>query len=446
MKQFQTRRLSPQTLSALLLLLSAGLFSHASLTLAAANAVLLVPGISTELLSDGDSWGAEAAQRSGSTATTPMLVTLQAAGYRYGGIINGTAATASPTSPTVGDAAANLFVLRFSAAADNDGLAYKGLELAQAISEVRRRSGVERVSLVAYSAGGVVARAYLQGALPGLAYRGDVDRLITLSTPHMGAEMAASLGDLVGTRVHSLRPGAPLIKRLNEELPLPTDVAFASLVVRGMGADQRGDGRFYYRYLDLAELAVLPAGLRTGGDQVVHVTSQNLALTRAAHRYETASGRPVLYPLVTVQDPSPADSSPFELKVHQVVPAAPAVVAAVVGLLDSEQAWQPLAVQQRLQSYRDVASHSAADLIEQQVLHRHPLSQVLQVSVDELREVGGDNAADGEVLRFRYRGRAYSRGMILGIVGRESRVEGVLECRFDRFGRIRSVRRVGLRA
>lgn len=438
MKPIQTRR---KPMQAVLALLFVSLFSHASLSAAAAEAVLLVPGISTQLFGDGDSWGAQAAERSASTASTPMLATLRAAGYHYGGIIDA-AATAAPAKAQT---RANLFVLRFSAAADDDGLGYKGLELAQAISEVRRRSGADRVSLVAYSAGGVVARAYLQGALPGLAYRSDVDRLITISTPHMGAEMATSLGDLLGTRVHSLRPGAPLIQRLNDELPLPADVAFASLVVRGMGADQRGDGRFYYRYLDANELAALPTGLRTGGDQVVHVASQNLALTRAAHRYETASGRPVLYPLVTVDDPSPADSSPFEAKVHQAAPAAPGVIAAVVGLLGSERAWQPLAVSQRLQSYRDVASHSAAELIEQQVLSRHPLSQVTQVSVDELRELGGDSGIDGEVVRFRYRGRAYSRGMILGIVGRESRVEGVLECRFDRFGRIRSVRTVGLR-
>ena len=440
MKPIQKLRLS---LQALLALLFASLFGYASLALAAAEAVLLVPGISSDLFGDGDSWGAEAAQRSGTTSGMPMLATLQAAGYRYGGLIDAAGVAGSPVSSAV---TANLFVLRFSAAADNDGLAYKGLELAQAIGAARRRSGADKVALVAYSAGGLVARAYLQGALPGLAYRGDVDRLITVSTPHMGAEMAASVGDLLGTRVHSLRPGAPLIKRLDDVLPLPTDVAFASLVVRGMGADQRGDGRFYYRYLDHAELAVLPTGLRTGGDQVVHVTSQNLALTRAAHRYEAASGRPVLYPLVTVEDPSPQDSSPFEAKVHQAAPSAPAVIATVVGLLDSEQAWQPLAVSQRLQSYRDVASHSAADLIEQRALSRHPLSQVLQVSVDELMEVGGDVVAGSEVLRFHYSGRAYSRGMILGIVGRESRFEGVLECRFDRFGRVRAVRSLGLRA
>jgi len=194
--------------------------SPAVLAVAGAEAVLLVPGISTVLLGDGDSWGAERSQRSASTADTPMLSTLQAAGYRYGGIVDGSAVADSESGSVAGHSPDNLFVLRFSAAADNDGLAFKGLELAQAISVVRRRSGASKVTLVAYSAGGLVARAYLQGALPGLAYRGDVDRLITIATPHMGAELAASLGDWLGTQVHALRKSVTMPRRIKKSKAL----------------------------------------------------------------------------------------------------------------------------------------------------------------------------------------------------------------------------------
>ena len=401
---------------------------------AAADAVLLVPGISTELFGDGDNWGVGRIDSGNTGAASPMVVALREAGYRFGGVIG---ADGLPAARPNGEQA-NLFALRFSAAAINDGLGLKGLELAAAIALVRQRSGAARVSLVAYSAGGLVARAYLQGALPGLAYRGDVDRLITISTPHMGAELAAGLGDLFGTRVHSLRPDAPLIEALNDKLALPEEVVYASLIVRGMGADQRGGAGFYARYFDRDELGALPTALRTGGDQVVHVASQNLSLTRAAHRYEQASGRPVLYPLITVQDPSPADASPFEKKVHEVAPVAPAVVAQVRALLVSEQAWRPLPVAQRLQHYRSSAQRYAGDVIEQVTLRQHPLSQVLRVSVDEIAEQGGYDT----VLRYHFKGRAYSRGMILGLMRHETRVEGEVECRFDRFGRVRAVRSV----
>jgi pimeloyl-ACP methyl ester carboxylesterase len=51
------------------------------------------------------------------------------------------------------------------------------------IDRARRQSGSDRVVLIGHSMGGLVARGYIQGN----AYRGDVERLITLGTPHRGA-------------------------------------------------------------------------------------------------------------------------------------------------------------------------------------------------------------------------------------------------------------------
>jgi pimeloyl-ACP methyl ester carboxylesterase len=51
------------------------------------------------------------------------------------------------------------------------------------IDRARKQSGSDKVILVGHSMGGLVARSYIQSD----AYRGDVERLITLGTPHRGS-------------------------------------------------------------------------------------------------------------------------------------------------------------------------------------------------------------------------------------------------------------------
>lgn len=51
------------------------------------------------------------------------------------------------------------------------------------IDRAKARSGSDKVVLVGHSMGGLVARAYIQGS----TYRSDIERLITLGTPHQGA-------------------------------------------------------------------------------------------------------------------------------------------------------------------------------------------------------------------------------------------------------------------
>jgi pimeloyl-ACP methyl ester carboxylesterase len=58
--------------------------------------------------------------------------------------------------------------------------------LAPWIDRAKSRSGSSKVALVGHSMGGLLARTYLQGA----AYRGDVECLITLGTPHRGSAEA----------------------------------------------------------------------------------------------------------------------------------------------------------------------------------------------------------------------------------------------------------------
>ncbi|MCU0491039.1 MAG: permease [Chloroflexaceae bacterium] len=54
------------------------------------------------------------------------------------------------------------------------------------IDRARSRSGSSKVILVGHSMGGLVARSYIQSS----GYRGDVERLITLGTPHRGSAQA----------------------------------------------------------------------------------------------------------------------------------------------------------------------------------------------------------------------------------------------------------------
>lgn len=51
------------------------------------------------------------------------------------------------------------------------------------IDRAKKLSGSDKVVLVAHSMGGLVSRSYIQSS----AYRGDVERLITLGTPHQGS-------------------------------------------------------------------------------------------------------------------------------------------------------------------------------------------------------------------------------------------------------------------
>ena len=75
------------------------------------------------------------------------------------------------------------------------------------IDRARSRSGQSKVVLVGHSMGGLVARAYVQSQ----QYRGDVERLITLGTPHRGAAQAYYVWEdgAAPAAVGGARPGLP---------------------------------------------------------------------------------------------------------------------------------------------------------------------------------------------------------------------------------------------
>lgn len=416
-------------------LLLAGSLAWADEPVAEKTPILLVHGMTWKVDRPKPVWGTYEKDATGRKRWTGLIGFLDDRGYAYGGTLrakggrfdlpDGLATEGTRVDPRKG----RLFVLEFSPSANTDGLAHKGLELAEAIKQLCRLTGVKKIDIVAHSAGGLAARTYLQGALPGVAYRGDVDRLITIATPHLGAAVASKVGDLMGTRATSLKPDAPLIEALNQHLELPTDVRFASIVVRGFSADVRGKGDAYRKIIDGPSVARLPIDYREGGDQVVHVLSQNLGLAPCAARYEKASGRPVQYMVVRVEDPS---HSPAGRRVHGVAAMDAGVERMVGQLLDEEFFWNTARSKERTAWLDDQARLHAMGVIEAETLDEHSASQVERVDLGSVRLV---NQKDG-TRWYAFDGRAASSNRVLPGRRRTTRVRGEVELNFDAFGRV----------
>ena len=135
-------------------------------------------------------------------------------------------------------------------------------------------------------------------------------------------------------RATSLSPRAQLVDDLNRRLDLPHDVRFVSIVVRGFGVGVGGEGKSYNHLVDHSFLDGLPIDFRKGGDQIVHVRSQNLALAGCSRRYEEATKTPIHSVLVRVPSPHLTRHDLHALeKVHEVVPQNPIVQEWVAMLL-----------------------------------------------------------------------------------------------------------------
>ena len=402
--------------------------------------VLLVHGMVYELGVEDTTWGKTYSRRDGRTGWTGMIGHLESKGLAYGGTIRASEGqirlpgdldmTGSYGSPHE----ARLFVLKFSKYANTDGVGYKAAELAAAISEVCRYTGAKKVRIVAHSAGGLVARVYLQNALPGVPYRGDVDRLITVCTPHLGSALASHWGDFLGTRATSIKPEAPLIRDLNAKFDLPSDVRFASIVVRALAADSRDEGEELDKLVDNLFLKSMPPEYRRGGDEVVHVRSQNLRSAACAARYEKATGRPIQYVVVRVPDPTPDAISPKAVRVHMAAASDPTVQHLVAGMLhDRASLWRHSQPDQ-LAAWMDwQAKVHASGAVEAYTLDDHPMSNVSVIRLKDFSFASGDDTRR----HYRFDGRAWSENPWVPLRKRWTHVVGNLDVRFDEFGRVR---------
>ena len=404
--------------------------------------VLLVHGITWDLDDEDATWGHYGAAEGESPRWSGMVGFLESKGLAYGGAIRPIGANVSlperldTTGVTGEPREAELFVLKFSRAANTDGVAYKALELAESIKELRRLTGARKVRVVAHSAGGIIARAYLQNALPGVRYRGDVERLVTIATPHLGSAVAEHWGDYLGTRATSIKPNSALIRNLDSKFDLPQDVTFASIVVRGIAADARGDGEELDELVNHALLDPLPVEYRLGGDQVVHVRSQNLRLAACAARYEEKTGRPIQYVLARVADPTPGGccfKDLTDVRVHVVAPSDRTVQHLVYGLLKQKAVLWKRSGPEKLAGWYDWQARVHANgIVESQALGKHPWSAVSHVRLDDFELV----ATEGLSRHYRFHGKAWSSNVAIPFRKRWTHVRGTVALTYDPFGRV----------
>jgi pimeloyl-ACP methyl ester carboxylesterase len=94
--------------------------------------------------------------------------------------------------------------------------------LAAAVDSLARDNGCDRVDVVAYGAGGLVARATIRDH--GSAAR--IRRLVTLATPHSGTRLAVFAPGATG---RSLQPGSRLLTDLARDDPVPGMVSVTSI-------------------------------------------------------------------------------------------------------------------------------------------------------------------------------------------------------------------------
>jgi pimeloyl-ACP methyl ester carboxylesterase len=402
--------------------------------------VLLVHGILFDLDSDDGTWGRQLNPDSDDSGWSGMIGFLESQGLPYGGTIR--PARGRIRLPhqldTRGVRAesknARVFVLKFSTYANTDGLGYKAAELAEAVKQLCRFTGAPKVRIVGHSAGGLVARVYLQSALPGVEYRHDVDRLITLNTPHLGSALASHWGDFLGTRATSIKPQAPLMRDLNSKFDLPDDTLFASIVVRGLATDSRNRGEELDDLVDRTFLTGLPIEYRTGGDEVVHVRSQNLRVAKCAARYEQRTGRPIQYVMARVVDDTPNSILPSVLRVHVTSPNNLTVQHLVSGLVSDRALLWSKVDPAKMADWRNwQARVHASGMIEAEALDDHPMSQVSAIRIENLDLIKTDKGTH----KYTLTGKAWSENAWIPFRKRWTRVEGTMNLSFDDFGRVK---------
>ena len=396
---------------------------------ASAPVILLVHGLSWED-PNGDNvapwevWGERADGK-----WSGMIGALEARGRRFGGVAcfrknRRTLPAALDTTGVDGDSrTADFFALEFTPLAGQDGLVAKASELQVCIKELCKYCDARKVIIVAHSAGGLVARYYMQNADRGCSYRDDVDRLITIGTPHQGSvfarivDWAWKLLNRFGgiDRISSIQVDSGFFEELNGNLDLPQDAVYASIVVRSL---KKGDCKQATEY-DVPDVSYLPRDYRLGNDGWVDVLSQNLILTKCADRYEEGTGQ-------AVQAVSARVEGVDGKWAHEVEPLDSQVQSLVQMFLRKDKGvWTGTPEWKGRTEWIDLrAAECAAASVEAEANARFVLNASrVDVEVDFIREDTGG-------CLYNFSGKAYFKCQ------GEVRVEGMLRIECDRFGRI----------
>ena len=267
-----------------------------------------------------ESWGRLTVDRDAQFLWTGLVGDLiHQHNWKFGGILRSQSATVTWGNLDARGAAADsgdFYVLASSVVSQQLGLESRAQEIATAVQSLHNATNA-RVRLVCYSASGVCARMWLQGALPTMPYqRGLVSEVITIATPHQGiGGWVRPAGHLI-ERYRPLLRGSELLRRLNDELDLPTDVRFKSIVLQSDRLENRAEIPVsrYAGCCTADELQGLPEVLRLGHDGVIDTLSAQLHLTRTAARYEQTVGHPVNVAVCLLNEPE--SSNLRELSLH----------------------------------------------------------------------------------------------------------------------------------
>ncbi len=403
---------------------------------------LLVPGMKYNLKSADMVWGQpDTTRQYGEAKWSGMIGQLQHDGEVFGGVVRPEGAEIElprhldKTGAESNRYKASLFALEFSEAANVDGIAMKTLELAATLQALQRYTGCKKFRIVAFSAGGVITRAYLQNALPLIKYRGEVEQLITIATPHMGSMKAEHFGDFLGTRASSLKPSSPLIKRLNDKLDLPAGVNYASIIVRGRRIGSRGlhnrAEKHLGSYVDQPQIARLPLDYQKGYDQVVNVWSQNLSLTRAGRRYQQSTGRPIQYIVARVDDPSPRDWCYLEPTVHEVAASSPEVTQLVSQMLGEREFWTGLSSRTRHSWQAQQTELCVTCVLEDAMARKHSWCEVQDT---KLETINLKTLTDGRI-RADFTGSATACWRVPPYLNASNKISGSVTFKLDKYGR-----------
>ena len=198
---------------------------------------------------------------------------LEGQGWQFGGSPTYSAASKQVSPVSAGD----FYTMNMS---DYDRLLFKsqhltlseqGWEVAAVIKQVLSANPEKnRIMLVGHSMGGLASRSYLQGLAKkdgvGVPYRRDVAKLITVDTPHQGAELATFCQQFTpfglpfceiltllnidpgSVAVDELRADSPALLALNNLFAhsLPGDISYISIIGTGLELlffpGQMGDG------------------------------------------------------------------------------------------------------------------------------------------------------------------------------------------------------------
>jgi pimeloyl-ACP methyl ester carboxylesterase len=94
-----------------------------------------------------------------------------------------------------------------------------GRLVGDAVARIKELTGAKQVDIVGHSMGGIAGRVYTTSAFQDVRYRGDVRKLITMGTPHLGTDLAFRMGALTG----SIAPFIPLAGALMRRLHVNQD-------------------------------------------------------------------------------------------------------------------------------------------------------------------------------------------------------------------------------